>query len=223
MNNYLRTNLLRDERGFTLVEMMVTCLIMILVLFALYSIFDMSMRVFSFGNDKVEAVENARLGMEKMEREIRAAYPVDRVNNLQHVFFAPGFPATPARPGQRSVTFGNDLPSSGNPPNRKIDGAEEISYELRESQNLNNACPPPPGNTGVCSLVRRQGLGGNFEPVVDYVVPGGLTFEYFKSNLTSTDVAAPGTDIGVVRIKLEVNKDGRDQVLTTDVDLRNRG
>ena len=36
-------------------------LIMIAVMFALYSIFDMSLRVFRFGNDKVEAVENARL------------------------------------------------------------------------------------------------------------------------------------------------------------------
>ncbi len=50
---------------------------MIVVLSALYSVFDMSLRVFSFGNDKVEAVESARVGMEKMEREIRAAYPVD--------------------------------------------------------------------------------------------------------------------------------------------------
>lgn len=71
------TRLLRDERGFSLPEVLVTMLMMLTVLFALYSIFDMSLRVFSFGNDKVEAVENARLGMERMEREIRAAYPQD--------------------------------------------------------------------------------------------------------------------------------------------------
>jgi len=53
-------------------------MIMIVVLFALYSIFDMGIRVFSFGNDKIEATEQARLGMEKMTREIRAAYPVDK-------------------------------------------------------------------------------------------------------------------------------------------------
>ena len=34
---------------------------------------------------------------------------------------------------------------------------------------------------------------------------------------------ADGTDIGVVRITLEVNVDGVEQTLTTDVDLRNRG
>ena len=44
---------------------------MMVVFSAIYSVFDMSLRVFSFGNNKVEAVESARVGMEKMEREIR--------------------------------------------------------------------------------------------------------------------------------------------------------
>jgi len=71
---------LRDESGFTLTEVLVTIMIMVVVLFALYSIFDMGLRVFAFGNDKLEAVENARLGLERMEREVRAAYPYDRTN-----------------------------------------------------------------------------------------------------------------------------------------------
>ncbi len=69
--------LLKEQDGFTLPEMMVTMAIMMVVLFALYSIFDTSIRVFSLANDKVEAVENARLGSQKMEREIRAAFPVN--------------------------------------------------------------------------------------------------------------------------------------------------
>lgn len=215
-------SLLRDERGFTLVEMLVTMMIMVLVLFALYSIFDMSIRVFSYGNDKVEAVENARLGLERMEREVRAAYPVDRIAGQEHVFFAPGFSATPARPGAQTITFGNDLSSPGIPPNRRVDPGEEITYELRETQNLNNLCPTT-GTRGVCSLVRRQGATGTFQPIVDYVVPNGLAFEYLRSNLAPTDPSGTGTDIGVVRVTLRVSKDGRAQTLTTDVDLRNRG
>jgi hypothetical protein len=41
----------REESGFILPELMVTMVMMRTVLFALYSIFDMSIRVFSFGND----------------------------------------------------------------------------------------------------------------------------------------------------------------------------
>ena len=58
----MKERFLREERGFTLTEMMVTTVIMMVVLFALYSIFDMSLQVFSFGNNKVEAVESARIG-----------------------------------------------------------------------------------------------------------------------------------------------------------------
>ena len=222
MNGALRTRFLREERGFTLIEMLVTMMIMLVVLFALYSIFDMSIKVFSFGNDKVEATENARLGLERMEREIRSAYPVDRITNKRHVFFTAGFSATPSRPGVNSITFGNDLPDGVTAPNRMVDATEEITYELRSSSDLSIACPTS-GTDGVCSLVRQQGSTGAVQPVVEYVVPNGLTFEYLGGSMTATNAAGNGTDIGVVRIKLQVNVDGRGQTLTTDVDLRNRG
>ena len=61
----MNRHLLRTEDGFSLTEMMVTVLVMIMVMFALYSIFDMGLRVFSFGNNNVEATESARLGLEK--------------------------------------------------------------------------------------------------------------------------------------------------------------
>lgn len=70
---------LREESGFTVPEVLVVATMMVVVLFALYSIFNASIRVLSFANDnKVEAMENTRLGLEKMEREIRAAYPYDK-------------------------------------------------------------------------------------------------------------------------------------------------
>lgn len=226
MRSAARQRVVCEEAGFTLTEMLVTIMIMIIVLFALYGIFDMGLRVFSFGNDKVEATENARLGMEKMEREIRTAYPVDRINGKDHIFFPSGSaePATsdPTPPGQQSMTFGNDLPSSaGAPPNRKIESEEAITYELRNSDGT-AACPNV-GTEGICTVFRREGSGGTFEPMVESVVPNGLTFEYFRSNLAPPNAALSGTDIGVVRITLEVNVDGVEQTLITDVDLRNRG
>lgn len=217
------TKIIKDESGFTLTEVLVTMMLMILVTFALYSIFDMSMRVFSFGNDKVEATQNARIGLERMERELRAAYPVDRTAGYRHVFFTPGFPLTPTFPEERRITFGNDL-ASGGPPNRMVDSSEVITYELRSSDNLSNACPTT-GTAGVCSLVRIQ--NGAEQPVVEYIIPNGLTLQYFRGNLTPADSSGDGTDIGVVRVTLEVNvnqgNENREQKLTTDVDLRNRG
>ncbi len=217
------TRIIKDESGFTLPEMLVTMMIMIVVFLALHSIFDMSIRVFSFGNDKVEAAENARIGLERVEREVRAAYPVDRIAGSSHVFFTPGAPLTPTFPEERRLTFGNDL-ASGVPPNRMVDPAEVVTYELRSSANLSNACPTS-GAAGMCTLVRTQ--NSSMEPVVDYVIPNGLAFQYLRGNLTPADPSGDGTDIGVVRMTLEVNVnqggENREQKLTTDVDLRNRG
>jgi Tfp pilus assembly protein PilW len=222
MRSAARKRVVCEEAGFTLTEMLVTTMIMIIVLFGLYSMFDMGLRVFSFGNDKVDATEKARLGMEKMEREIRAAYPVDGINSQQHVFFPSGFadPATsdPTLPAEQSITFGNDVA----PPNRMIDPEEAITYELRNSDG-SPGCPIV-GDPGEWTVCRREGTppDATLEPLVESVVPDGLTFEYLRNNMAPATFA-DGTDIGVVRITLEVNVDGVEQTLTTDVDLRNRG
>src|SRR5215212_7419624 len=93
--------------------MLVTIIIMMVVFFALYNVFDMSVRIFAFGSNKVEAVESARLGLERMEREIRAAYPVDSGGHL--FFSANGLATNPPQvmPAQTQITFGNELGAEG--------------------------------------------------------------------------------------------------------------
>lgn len=66
---------IKNEAGFTLTEVLVTIMMMTMVVFALYSMFDMSLRVFQTGNSTVEANENARVALDRMEREIRSAWP----------------------------------------------------------------------------------------------------------------------------------------------------
>lgn len=123
----MRERLLKDQSGFTLVEVLVAMMLMLTVMFALYSIFDMSLRVFSFGNDKVEASENARIGLARMEREVRAAYPQDK---------APLIAPTPdtrlllPNTDNDTIVFGND--TNGN---RVVDAGEVITYDLPSGAN----------------------------------------------------------------------------------------
>ena len=208
---------LRAEKGFTLAEVLVTTTMMIVVLFALYSIFDMSIRVFSFGNDKVEATENARLGLEKMEREIRAAYPYDKPAGRDHLLWNPGYPETGAIPPSDSIAFGNDLNG-----NRKIE------------------CPPPPAPSSACETItydvyrptgsatgalgRVKSSGGTRQPVVGHVedVDGdgeALTFGYLDR---FGNPAASEAEVAVVCVELEINVNHRTQTLATQVALRNR-
>lgn len=184
----------KEEGGLTLPEMMVTTMVMIVVLFALYSIFDMSIRVFSFGNDKVEAVENARIGLGRMEREVRAAFPYDKGNPTSsdaHLFDAMGA-------GQ--ITFANDLGAGDRVINQ---AAEEVTYSL-----------------GGSTLQRTVGTGQP-QPVAEFVT--GLNIQYLKRSGTDLVTASSESEVEVVRITLTVTKDDIEQALTTDVDLRSRG
>src|SRR5829696_4508075 len=228
MRDAVKTRLLVDERGFTLAEMLVTTIIMIVVLFALYSIFDMSVRTFSFGSNKVEAVESARLGLERMEREIRAAYPV---GSDSHLFFdANGLDTSnppQAMPTDDQITFGNELGAEGEGDGQIECGApcEYLTYKLSAPSNA----PPCTGAPDGCSTLLRVNAANSGDPgdpvSENAVVPGGLTFEYFKS-----DGITPATtegEIARVRVSLEIRvhpgtEYAANQLLTTEIDLRNR-
>ena len=209
---------LSEEEGFTLVEVVVTIMLMIVVLVALYSIFDMSLRTFAFSNDKVEAVENARLGMERMEREIRGAYPYDKGASPPdtHLF-------DPGTWTENQIKFGNEL--DGNRiiqcPN-SAGQCEVISYQVYQ-----------PSGSSTYALGRANSAAGTLQPVVehvDYLSPTntGLRFRYFKADSTTEVLPAANEDeIGMVRIELRIRvsnqfNDGT-QILSTDVALRNRG
>ena len=208
---------LRDEDGFTLPEVLVAATMMVVVLFALYSIFDASIRVLSFGNDEVEATENARLGLQRMEREIRAAYPYDKPAGDTHLLWSPGYPERGEIPPPGRISFGNDLNG-----NRKIE------------------CPPPPAPSSACEFItydvyrpggattgtlgRTRSRAGARQPVVGYVedVDGdgeALAFEYFDR---FGDPASSEAEVALVSIELEIRVNGRARTLATQVALRNR-
>lgn len=213
----------RSQGGFTLAEVMVAATLMIVVLFALHGIFDMSIRIFSFGDDEVEAVENARLGMERMEREIRAAYPYDNTaipppdDDLFKTW-------TPVR-----ITFGNELTgdrriSCPAPPPDPPPQCEVITYDVFK-----------PSDGTVYALGRASSSGGARRQVVRFVdyanaTDTGLSFEYFTGGGAEINPLSPGSytesDIARVRVRLEIRVPGTredgSQTLTTDVDLRNR-
>lgn len=235
-----RERFFREERGFTLTEILVTMMLMIIVLSALYSVLDMSLRVFSSGNNKVEAVESARVGLEKMAREIRAAYPVDIDATDTYVLFfsADGSPSNPSQqmPTATQITFGNERGDEG-AGDRKIDcpnpdDCEYITYKLTDDTDPLVECEEAP-----CTLRRVNTANSEDEgdPVVENVDPGGpnngIIFQYLTSD---GDTAVTEDQIAMVLVSLDIRVDNgiynaeppeqtlTKQTLTTIVDLRNR-
>jgi hypothetical protein len=235
-----RMRFLKEETGFTLSEMMVTITIMMIVFFALYSIFDTGVRIFSFGSNKVEAVESARLGLERMEREIRAAYPVGTDGHL--FFSANGTTSNPpqAMPSQTQITFGNELGAEGQGNGTIGCGSpcEYITYKLTDDANGSiAACTESPCDLRRVNTVAASAANEPGDPVVDNAVfPGGLDFTYLRSDGTTVDSATCTLDpplsacereIAKVRVSLEImvapgTKNSAKQRLTTEIDLRNR-
>ena len=232
MKPVMKARFLREEGGFTLVEMMVTLTIWIAILFTLYSVFDQSIRVYSVGNNKVEAAESARLGLEKMEREIRAAYPVDTTvpaNNRFLFFSANGAspPTAAVMPTASQITFGNELGAEGAGDGKILCGTpcEYITYKLTNPAS-NTPCTASP-----CTLRRINAANSDVAltypgqyAVVENVALNGLTFTYLRSDGTP---ATTEGQIATVLVRLRVDVDPNSsfratQTLTTEIDLRNR-
>jgi type II secretory pathway component PulJ len=195
------------ETGFTLVEVLVSAMMMFGVLFALYGIFDVSVRAFGYGGDRIEAVGNARLALGRMEHEMRAAYPYDLTSDppRRYLFLNPMDPTRPAVPTATRIAFGNETGGD-----RSIEGSEVIGYYL-SGHDL------------------KRSKGGSAQTLVDSVPADGLRFTPCRSAddcppaLAITDEA----EIRLLRIELavEFRRRGQDptrQMLATDVNLRNR-
>jgi prepilin-type N-terminal cleavage/methylation domain-containing protein len=195
---------LSGEQGLTLAEVMVVMTIMLVVMFALYGIFDATLRIFSLGSDKVEATQNARLGLERMEREIRAAYPYD-------AGASPPDGQLLATMEPTRVAFGND---GGAGDRRIVPATEQISYSL-------SASGPP------YTLQRTVG-GGTTQAIVEGIgafedgTPG-LLFEYLEESDGNLVQAGTEADVEMIRITLVAGENGHRQEVSTVVALRNRG
>lgn len=193
-----------EEDGFTLPEALVALVMTAAVLFALYAVFDAGVRVFGAGRDRAGAVQAARLGLTRMEREIRAAYPRAR---------ADGDTTLLTDFGEDRLAFGNDL--NGN--RRTLDPAtgiaepgEGISYTLDAG-----GAPLRNGRLLVESAGDVDGDGR------------ALTFEYLDADGDPVG-AGDEEDVSLVRVELEILVDGKtgrgpvERVLRTGVALRNR-
>jgi prepilin-type N-terminal cleavage/methylation domain-containing protein len=183
---------LRGEGGFTLPEVLVSMVMMGLVLFALYAMFDAAVRIFAAGRDASEAAQNARQGLAKMEREIRAAYPRDRAGgdaSLLQDF------------GETHVVFGNDLDGD----RRISEPRERISYAL-------NAGGVPTRN-GVRLVEFAEDVDGDGR---------AMTFEYLAADGDAVSEEARVVFVRVSLEVSVGRRAESERVLTTGVALRNR-
>ncbi len=74
----------RPQKGFTLVEILISLSVFVLVLLAIYQLFDSSRATYSSGQTRVDVQQNARVALDEMVRELRMAgyFPENYDNSI---------------------------------------------------------------------------------------------------------------------------------------------
>lgn len=87
----------QNNQGFTLAELLVAISIALLLLGALYTVYAISQSSFKYGSEKIELTQNAKIGLERITRELR------ETNQITTVLPAVG--DDPENPPVNEITF----------------------------------------------------------------------------------------------------------------------
>ncbi|MCL6636007.1 MAG: prepilin-type N-terminal cleavage/methylation domain-containing protein [Peptococcaceae bacterium] len=71
-----------DRRGLTLIEVLVTAVLLSLILGAAYFVVDSTMLNWKKGDEQVDVQQNLRLAMDRLTRELRTSYSTDPNTDL---------------------------------------------------------------------------------------------------------------------------------------------
>jgi type IV pilus assembly protein PilW len=200
-----------NEKGFTMVELLVYVSIMIIVLGALYSVLNTNTKSYSSQENRVQVTQDLRAALDLMATEIRMAGYDPR--GIGGVSFQDSANNNFDTDGD-SIHFTMDRDAD-----EAIANSEDINYYLSSNQ-----------------ILRRDGSGS--EPVVAVDITN-LTFSYTyfdggagDPNSTDTDATNDHDDIELVQISLTCQPADVDPVtgavppartLTTRVVVRNAG
>jgi prepilin-type N-terminal cleavage/methylation domain-containing protein len=183
---------LRDERGFTMAEMLAALLISGIVLAGVNTLMQTVLRQSTTIVSKTDASQRGRLVMDRMTRELRSQVCLD----LGYLSARPALEAA----DKNSITFFTDLSDGTQPPVKR-----QISYDTTKQRILEKAYP-------LTSAAGTRPTAFSTTPtstvvLLDNVVPNastGALFSYGKYTSTKLDatepVAAPvaSTDLATV-------------------------
>jgi prepilin-type N-terminal cleavage/methylation domain-containing protein len=206
-----RVAVLRDERGFTLAEMLVVCALLGTVMAGVLSLVMVGQQSATATMNKVDAQSNARMGIDRVIEEIREAgyWPVGPLCPPPPATCNYTFSAITAQTAT-ALTIQNDWNADSaiqavavTDPVTGVQRGEQVVYSFASGQ------------------LRRQEIGIDLAPVVVAAGIIGLTYTYLDQNNAVTATAA---NIRTVTITMTTQQSaGQPQVtMVHRVRLRNR-
>jgi prepilin-type N-terminal cleavage/methylation domain-containing protein len=213
MSNYQPA--IRDQRGFSMTELLVVCAILGIVMAGVLSLLMVGQQSATTTSNKVDAQANARVGIERMIEEIREA------GYLPAGPTCPGAPATPCPPFNYAFSAITNQSATGLTIQNDWNANNTI-------QNTSVVDPISGGNRGEQVIysfsggqLSRREMGVDAAPVVLASGIISLAFTYLDQGNAVTGTAA---DIRTVTITMTTQQStGQPQVtMVHRVRLRNR-
>lgn len=173
-----------DNRGFTLVELMITVAIAGLVVAGVHSAYTVQQRSYTAQSQVTEMQQNIRAALNMMTEEIRmAGFDPTIISGM-----GAGADITDASVGR--IRFTQDITEDGD----TADTDEDLHYGF---SNANDANDDGVADAGAAPLGRQTGGAGGFQPVADNIQ--AIEFSYLDSGGIPTAVLS---DIRSVQISI---------------------
>ncbi|OPY11069.1 MAG: hypothetical protein A4E66_01437 [Syntrophus sp. PtaB.Bin001] len=184
MRRYLRKN---KSLGFTLVELMISMLVGLIVLYASYDLFIMQNRTLSNQDQIVEMQQNARAAIDMLTREIRMAgyNPAAMTDTATK----PQIKTATAN----SISFIADLNGDGTTTAGPANPNENIGYDVYNS-------------SGISCLGRTS--NNVKQPTVDHITSLNFTYVLDDGTITATPTAAQRATIAKINVSVTAQSAG---------------
>jgi len=126
--------MLRDERGITLLELMVAMVITAIMGLAIYNVCKMAMDAWQKGEARTQVYQNARIALDRMSEEIRSAITLNPDYNSGKKIYFNGTATTLDFIATAYAPIGNYYDSWRTGPNDLKFDCCEIGYSLHASE-----------------------------------------------------------------------------------------
>jgi prepilin-type N-terminal cleavage/methylation domain-containing protein len=153
--------LVRSQDGFTLAELLVVTAVLGLILAAVFSLLQSGQQAYTMGSNRVEVQQNARVALELMTRELRAAQSITTLGGVGDITFTVCDPATMAACTPVSVQYqlsGTNLNRiSGGTTTTIIGGVQNLNMTYCDVWNpASNSCTTAAANAAAVKVIRVQ-------------------------------------------------------------------
>lgn len=128
---------LRDQRGFTLTEMLVAVVAIVLLIAGALAIQQSGLSLYLSGSSRVETLQNARVALARMARELKAASDVRSAPLMASDLTFRWRDGSGTDPVIRYQLVGTELKRTqdANPAETMIGGVQALTFIYRDSAN----------------------------------------------------------------------------------------